>query len=57
MTLEICVLSAAVDFANIVATPLLLGIGVASRSTMWWRGGGRTNLLHAASTRAIFSAR
>ncbi|ABD06438.1 conserved hypothetical protein [Rhodopseudomonas palustris HaA2] len=56
VTLEICVLiGLPLNFANIVALPLLLGIGVAFKIyyVVAWRA-GRTNLLQSALTRAIF---
>ena len=56
VTLEICVLiGLPLNFANIVALPLLLGIGVAFKIyyVTAWRA-GRTNLLQSALTRAIF---
>jgi uncharacterized protein len=56
VTLEICVLiRLPLNFANIVALPLLLGIGVAFKIyyvTAWREG--RTNLLQTSLTRAIF---
>jgi hopanoid biosynthesis associated RND transporter like protein HpnN len=56
VTLEICVLiELPLNFANIVALPLLLGIGVAFKIyyvTAWREG--RTNLLQTSLTRAIF---
>jgi len=59
VTLEICVLSGlALNFANIVALPLLLGVGVAFKIyyIMAWRA-GQTRLLQSTLTRAvIFSA-
>jgi len=59
VTLEICVLiDLPLNFANIIALPLLLGIGVAFKIyyIMAWRG-GQTNLLQSSLTRAvIFSA-
>jgi hypothetical protein len=56
VTLEICVLiGLRMNFANVVALPLLLGIGVAF--TIYyvtaWRG-GQTNLLQSSLTRAVF---
>ena len=56
MTLEICVLiDLPLNFANIVALPLLLGVGVAFKIyyITAWRA-GRTNLLQSSLTRAIF---
>jgi uncharacterized protein len=56
VTLEICVLiGLPLNFANIVAMPLLLGIGVAFKIyyVTAWRS-GRTNLLQTSLTRAIF---
>jgi hopanoid biosynthesis associated RND transporter like protein HpnN len=56
VTLEICVLiDMPLNFANIVALPLLLGIGVAFKIyyVTAWRA-GRTNLLQSSLTRAIF---
>jgi uncharacterized protein len=56
VTLEICVLiRLPLNFANIVALPLLLGIGVAFKIyyVTAWRS-GRTNLLQTSLTRAIF---
>lgn len=56
VTLEICVLiGLPLNFANIVALPLLLGIGVAFKIyyVVAWRS-GRTNLLQTSLTRAIF---
>jgi hypothetical protein len=59
VTLEICVLvGLALNFANIIALPLLLGVGVAFKVyyTMAWRA-GKTGLLQSTLTRAvIFSA-
>jgi hopanoid biosynthesis associated RND transporter like protein HpnN len=59
VTLEICALSNfALNFANIIALPLLLGVGVAFKIyyIMAWRA-GKTGLLQSALTRAvIFSA-
>jgi hopanoid biosynthesis associated RND transporter like protein HpnN len=59
VTLEICVLSHfSLNFANIIALPLLLGVGVAFKIyyVMAWRA-GKTGLLQSALTRAvIFSA-
>jgi hopanoid biosynthesis associated RND transporter like protein HpnN len=56
VTLEICVLiKMPLNFANIVALPLLLGVGVAFKIyyVTAWRS-GRTNLLQSSLTRAIF---
>ena len=56
VTLEICVLiRMPLNFANIVALPLLLGVGVAFKIyyVTAWRA-GRTNLLQSSLTRAIF---
>jgi uncharacterized protein len=56
VTMEICVLiGLPLNFANIVALPLLLGIGVAFKIyyVTAWRS-GRTNLLQTSLTRAIF---
>jgi hopanoid biosynthesis associated RND transporter like protein HpnN len=59
VTLEVCVLiGLPLNFANIIALPLLLGIGVAFKIyyIMAWRA-GQTNLLQTSLTRAvIFSA-
>jgi predicted RND superfamily exporter protein len=59
VTLEICVLiGMPLNFANIIALPLLLGVGVAFKIyyIMSWRA-GRTKLLQSSLTRAvIFSA-
>jgi len=59
VTLEICVLiGMPLNFANIVALPLLLGVGVAFKIyyIMAWRE-GQTNLLQSVLTRAVtFSA-
>ena len=59
VTLEICVLDRfALNFANIIALPLLLGVGVAFKIyyIMAWRA-GKTGLLQSTLTRAvIFSA-
>ena len=56
VTLELCVLiGLPLNFANIVAMPLLLGVGVAFKIyyvTAWREG--RTNLLQSSLTRAIF---
>jgi hopanoid biosynthesis associated RND transporter like protein HpnN len=56
VTLEICVLiKLPLNFANIVALPLMLGVGVAFKIyyVVAWRS-GRTNLLQTSLTRAIF---
>ena len=59
VTLEICgLIGLQLNFANIIALPLLLGVGVAFKIyyIMAWRG-GKTNLLESTLTRAvIFSA-
>ena len=59
VTLEICVLTGtALNFANIIALPLLLGVGVAFKIyyILAWRE-GKTGLLQSSLTRAvIFSA-
>src|SRR5262249_18554686 len=59
VTLEICVLiGLQLNFANIIALPLLLGVGVAFKIyyIMAWRA-GETNFLQSSLTRAIlFSA-
>ena len=59
VTLEICVLDGLrLNFANIIALPLLLGVGVAFKIyyIMAWRA-GKTGLLQSSLTRAvIFSA-
>jgi predicted RND superfamily exporter protein len=59
VTLEICVLiGLELNFANIIALPLLLGVGVAFKIyyIMAWRA-GQTGLLESSLTRAvIFSA-
>lgn len=55
ITLEICVLiGLPLNFANIIALPLLLGIGVAFKIyyIMAWRA-GQTNLLQSSLTRAV----
>src|SRR5436309_14795327 len=43
------------NFANVIALPLLLGVGVAFKIyyIMAWRS-GRTNLLQSTLTRAVF---
>ncbi|MGH9808003.1 MAG: MMPL family transporter, partial [Terriglobia bacterium] len=56
VTLEICVLiGLPLNFANIIALPLLLGVGVAFKIyyIMAWRN-GQTNLLQTSLTRAVF---
>ena len=56
VTLELCVvLGMALNFANIIALPLLLGIGVAFKIyyIMAWRA-GQTGLLQSSLTRAVF---
>jgi hopanoid biosynthesis associated RND transporter like protein HpnN len=56
LTLEICVLiGLPLNFANIIALPLLLGVGVAFKIyyVVAWRA-GHTNLLQSSLTRAIF---
>jgi hypothetical protein len=59
VTLEICALAnLTLNFANIIALPLLLGVGVAFKIyyIMAWRA-GKTGLLQSALTRAVvFSA-
>ncbi len=59
VTMEICALTGlALNFANIIAFPLMLGVGVAFKIyyIMAWRS-GVTNLLQTSLTRAvIFSA-
>lgn len=55
VTLEICVLiGMPLNFANIIALPLLLGVGVAFKIyyIMAWRT-GHTNLLQSSLTRAV----
>jgi hopanoid biosynthesis associated RND transporter like protein HpnN len=55
VTLELCVLiGLPLNFANIIALPLLLGVGVAFKIyyIMAWRA-GRTNLLQSSLTRAV----
>ena len=55
-TLEICVLiGLPLNFANIIALPLLLGVGVAFKIyyVMAWRA-GETNFLQLSLTRAVF---
>jgi hopanoid biosynthesis associated RND transporter like protein HpnN len=56
VTLEIMVLTGeSLNFANVIALPLLLGVGVAFKIyyIMAWRA-GRTNLLQSTLTRAVF---
>ena len=59
VTMEVCVLiGLPLNFANIIALPLLLGVGVAFKIyyIMAWRE-GQTNLLQSVLTRAVtFSA-
>jgi hopanoid biosynthesis associated RND transporter like protein HpnN len=59
VTLEICgAIDLPLNFANIIALPLLLGVGVAFKIyyIMAWRA-GQTNLLQSSLTRAVtFSA-
>ena len=59
VTLELCVLDGlALNFANIIALPLLLGVGVAFKIyyIMAWRA-GKSGLLQSTLTRAVvFSA-
>jgi uncharacterized protein len=59
VTLEICVIiGLPLNFANVIALPLLLGVGVAFKIyyIMAWRE-GQTNLLQSVLTRAVtFSA-
>jgi hopanoid biosynthesis associated RND transporter like protein HpnN len=55
LTLEICVIiGLPMNFANIIALPLLLGVGVAFKIyyIMAWRA-GQTNLLQTSLTRAV----
>jgi hopanoid biosynthesis associated RND transporter like protein HpnN len=55
MTLELCVLiGMPLNFANIIALPLLLGVGVAFKIyyITAWRA-GQTNLLQSSLTRAV----
>jgi predicted RND superfamily exporter protein len=55
-TLELMVLlGEPLNFANVIALPLLLGVGVAFKIyyIMAWRA-GRTNLLQSTLTRAVF---
>ena len=56
VTLELCVVfGMPLNFANIIALPLLLGIGVAFKIyyIMAWRA-GQTDLLQSSLTRAVF---
>lgn len=56
VTLQLCViLGMPLNFANIVALPLMLGIGVAFKIyyVMAWRA-GQTDLLQSSLTRAVF---
>jgi predicted RND superfamily exporter protein len=56
VTLELCVLiGLQLNFANIIALPLLLGVGVAFKIyyIIAWRS-GETNFLQSSLTRAIF---
>ena len=56
VTLELCVVfGMPLNFANIIALPLLLGIGVAFKIyyIMAWRA-GQTGLLQSSLTRAVF---
>jgi uncharacterized protein len=56
VTLELTVLiDMPLNFANIIALPLMLGLGVAFKIyfVMAWRG-GTTNLLQSSLTRAVF---
>ena len=56
VTLQVCVLlGMPLNFANIIALPLLLGVGVAFKIyyIMAWRD-GQTNLLQTSLTRAVF---
>jgi predicted RND superfamily exporter protein len=56
VTLEVCVLiGLQLNFANIIALPLLLGVGVAFKIyyIIAWRSGER-NFLQSSLTRAIF---
>ena len=59
VTLELCVvLGMSLNFANIIALPLMLGVGVAFKVyfVMAWRA-GQTGLLHSSLTHAVlFSA-
>ena len=56
VTLELCVaLGLKLNFANIIALPLLLGVGVAFKIyyVLAWRA-GETSLLASSLTRAVF---
>src|SRR6267143_203702 len=56
VTLEVMVLTGeSLNFANVIALPLLLGVGVAFKIyyIMAWRA-GRTDLLQSTLTRAVF---
>jgi predicted RND superfamily exporter protein len=56
VTLELMVLTGeSLNFANVIALPLLLGVGVAFKISYItaWRA-GRTNLLQSTLTRAVF---
>jgi uncharacterized protein len=56
VTMEICVIiGLKLNFANIIALPLLLGVGVAFKIyyIVAWRS-GETNFLQSSLTRAIF---
>jgi hopanoid biosynthesis associated RND transporter like protein HpnN len=56
VTLEVMALTGeSLNFANVIALPLLLGVGVAFKIyyIMAWRA-GRTNLLQSTLTRAVF---
>ncbi len=56
VTLEFCVaIGLQLNFANIIALPLLLGVGVAFKIyyVMAWRS-GETNFLQSSLTRAVF---
>ena len=55
VTLEVCALAGiTLNFANVVALPLLLGVGVAFKIyyIMAWRA-GKTGLLQSSLTRAV----
>src|SRR5206468_4077317 len=55
-TLEVCALSGfALNYANIIALPVLLGVGVAFEIyyVLAWRN-GETNFLQSSLTRAVF---